>query len=315
MAASAPHPDMQAILDARRAQGVPRFSMLSVDGARQLLADLWTPPEEPEPVATVRDFTIQGSTGGIPIRIYTPEGLAPFPILVYFHGGGWVMGSIDIDDSLCRALTNAAKCAVVSIGYRHPPEHPFPAPVEDCYVATKWIAENPRVAHGGPDRIAICGESAGGNLAAAVAQVARDRNGPTLAHQVLITPIVDYAANTRSYDLDPKQVVVTQADIEWIWDHYLESELDSNNPYASPLRARTLGNLPPATVVTCGFDVLRDQGIAYAERLEEADIRVAHRHYDDLTHGFIGMLDNPRLDQARDAIADIGQDLQNSFEE
>nr|WP_231188374.1 alpha/beta hydrolase [Haladaptatus sp. DYF46] len=306
---------MQAILSARKTQGVPRFSTLSVDGARHLLAELWASPDEPEPVAAVRDFTIEGPTDGIPIRIYTPAGSTPFPILVYFHGGGWVMGSIDIDDSICRALTNTVECAVVSVGYRHPPEHPFPAPVEDCYAATKWIAENPWVAYGDPDRIAIYGESAGGNLAAAVAQVARNRDGPILAHQVLVTPIVDHAFDTPSYDFDPEQVVVTKTDMEWVWDHYLENTLDGNNSYASPLRARSLHNLPSATVVTCGFDVLRDQGIAYAERLEGADIRVTHRHYDDLIHGFIGMLDDPELPQARDAIAEIGRDLQDSFSE
>ncbi|WP_266082148.1 alpha/beta hydrolase [Haladaptatus caseinilyticus] len=313
MAAAAPHPDMQAILDARKTQGVPRFSSLSIDGARHLLAELWTSSEDPEPVGTVCDFTIEGPADGVPIRIYTPEGSAPFPILVYFHGGGWVMGSIDTDDSICRALVNAAECAVVSIGYRQPPEHPFPAPVEDCYAATKWIANNPRVAHGDSARIAIYGESAGGNLAAAVAQLARDRDGPILAHQVLVTPIVDHAFHSPSFDLDPEQVVITQADLKWVWNHYLENDLDGNNPYASPLRARSLHNLPPTTVITCGFDVLRDQGITYAERLEESDIEVIHRHYDDLIHGFIGMLDDPELRQARDAIAEIGRDLQGSF--
>lgn len=313
MRATVPHPDVQAVLEERKDAGIPRFSTLSVDGARKLLAELWAPSENPEPVGSVRDVTIDGPAGGIPIRIYTPDGSAPFPVLVYAHGGGWVMGGIDVDDGICRALTNAARCVVVSVGYRHAPEHPFPAPVEDCYCATKWVVEHSDVVHGDPDRVAIGGESAGGNLAAAVAQVARDRAEPDVAYQVLVTPVLDCSFDTSSYEEDPEQLVITKADGEWMWDHYLESDLDGNNPYASPLRARDLRGLPPATIVTCGFDVLRDEGVEYAKRLDEATVDVTHRHHDDLVHGFLGMLDDPELRQAREAIAEIASDLQQSF--
>ncbi|WP_254545559.1 alpha/beta hydrolase [Halomarina pelagica] len=308
-----PHPDVQAILDGRAELGIPRLSSLSVGGMRQLLEELWAPPADPEPVAAVRDVSIDGPAGDVPIRIYTPDGSGPFPVLVYFHGGGWVAGGIELDDGICRALTNAAGCAVASIGYRHAPEHPFPAPLEDCYAATEWVVEHSEVAHGDPDRIAVVGESAGGNLAAAVAQVARDRGGPALAHQVLVTPVLDRSFDRPSYDIDPSQLVITRADVEWVWDRYLESDLDANNPYASPLRARDLSGLPSATIVTAGFDVLRDEGLAYAERLEDAGVRVTYREYDDVIHGFLGMLDDPALERAREVIDAVARDLRDSF--
>lgn len=314
MMATTPHPDVQAIFDQRAKLGVPRFSSLSVDEARQFLEDLWATPGEPEPVAAGRDFTIEGPAGDLPVRVYTPDGSGPFPVLVYFFGGGWVLGSIDVDDGICRALTNATGCVVVSVGYRRAPEHPFPAAVEDCYTATEWVVEHPEVVHGDPDRVAVGGESAGGNLAAVVAQVARDNDGPDLAHQVLIYPPTDHSMDTASYEQNPDWLVFTKEDGEWVWSHYLESDLDARNPYASPLQARDLSGLPPATVLTCGFDVLHDEGVAYADRLSEAGVSVTHRDYDDLNHGFIGMLDEPELQQARDAIDDIGRDLRISFD-
>ncbi|GAA0245313.1 alpha/beta hydrolase [Haladaptatus pallidirubidus] len=313
MTTSEPHPDVQRILRGRENRGIPPLSSLSVDGARKLLEELWVPPDEPEPVAMVRDVTIDGPDGGVPIRIYTPDGSAPFPIFAYFHGGGWSLGSVDVDDSICRAFANEGECVVVSVGYRLAPEHPFPAALEDCYAATNWVATNFEAIHGDPDRLAVGGESAGGNLAAAVAQVARDRDGPSIAHQILVTPATDYSLDTESYDLNPDFVVVDKTDMEWAWETYLESHLDGQNPYASPLQARTVADLPPATVLTCEFDVLREDGIAYAERLSAADVLVTHRHYDDMIHGFIGYLDDPKLARAREAIADIGRDLQTSF--
>lgn len=313
MAAAEPHQDIQAVLSELEEQGIPRLSSLSVEGARQLLEDLFAPPDEPEPVGAVRNFTVDGPAGGIPIRIYTPDGSAPFPVLVFFHGGGWVLGSLDTHDATCRAVTNAAECVVVSVDYRLAPEHPFPAAVEDCYDVTKWVVENPEAVHGDPDRIAIGGDSAGGNLAAAVAQVARDHDGPALAHQVLIYPATDHSFDTASYDENAEGYFLTKADMEWFWDHYLESALNGQNPYASPLQARDLSGLPSATVLTCGFDPLRDEGATYADRLEKAGVRVTHRNYDDMIHGFASMLVEPNLDQARNAIADIGRDLQETL--
>lgn len=314
MAAVEPHSDVQAVLTGLEEQGIPQISSLSVEGARHLLEELFAPPDEPEPVGAVRNFTIDGPAGGIPIRIYTPDGSAPFPVLVYFHGGGWVLGSLETHDATCRAVTNAAECVVVSVDYRLAPEHPFPAAVEDCYAATNWVVENPAAVHGDPDQIAIGGDSAGGNLAAVVAQVARDYDGPEIAHQVLIYPVTDHSFDTASYAENADGYFVTKADMEWFWDHYLESPFAGQNPYASPLRARDLSGLPSATVLTCGFDPLRDEGESYADRLEEAGVQVTYRNYDDMIHGFSSMLVEPDLDQARDSIADIGRDLQEAFE-
>jgi len=310
---SEPHPVIQAVLAEFDDQGIPEINTLSVDGARTLLAELFALPDEPEPVGAVRNFTIDGPASGVPIRIYTPVGDVPFPVLVYFHGGGWVLGDLDTHDPICRALTNAADCVVVSVDYRRAPEHPFPAPLRDCYAATRWVSENPGVVHGDSDQIAVGGDSAGGNLAAAVAQIARDTDGPSLAYQLLLYPATNHAFDTASYDENAEGYFITKADMEWFWDHYLPHEFNGQNPYASPLQAREVADLPPASVVTCGFDPLRDEGLAYARRLEDAGVSVTSRTYEDMIHGFMSMLVEPDLDQARDAIAEVGVDLQTAF--
>jgi acetyl esterase len=172
--------------------------------------------------------------------------------------------------------------------------------------------ENPGAVHGDPDRVVVGGDSAGGNLAAAVAQVARDHGGPDLAYQVLIYPVTDHAFDTASYEENAEGYFLTRADMEWYWDHYLAHEFDGRNPYTSPLRARDLEGLPPATVLTCGFDPLRDEGAAYAARLDEAGVPVTHRQYDEMIHGFASMLVEPELDHAREAIAEIGRYLRET---
>jgi len=315
MATGEPHPDIQAVLEELDDQGIPEMNTLSVAGARALLEELFAPPDEPEEVGAVRNFRIDGPAGGIPIRIYTPEGSGPFPVFVFFHGGGWVVGSLDTHDATCRALTNATDCVVVSVDYRLAPEHPFPAAVEDCYAATQWVAKNPGVVHGDPDRVAVGGDSAGGNLAAAVSQVSRDTGGPDIAHQVLMYPVTNHSFDTPSYEENAEGYFLTRADMEWFWDHYLATGLDGANPYASPLRARDLRGLPPATVLTCEFDPLRDEGRAYADRLEDAGVAVIHRNYDGMIHGFASMLVEPDLDRAREAIASLGSDLEETIVE
>jgi len=312
MAASDPHPAIQAVLAELQEQGVPEMSTLSVAGARELLTELFAPPDEPESVGAVRNFTIDGPAGGIPVRIYTPEGEGPFPVFVYLHGGGWVLGNLETHDPTCRALTNATDHVVVSVDYRRAPEHPFPAAPEDCYAAVQWVAENPNAVHGDPSRLVVGGDSAGGNLAAAVAQVARDHDGPDIAYQVLIYPATNHAFDTASYEENAEGYFLTRSDMEWFWDHYLAHEFSGQNPYASPLQARSLDELPPATVLTCGFDPLRDEGAAYATRLDDAGVSVTHRHYEEMIHGFASMLVEPDLDHAREAIADIGRDLQDT---
>jgi len=303
------HPEAQMVIDSQEELGIPQFNSLSVRGARELLNELWALPDDPEPVQSVSDYVIDGLSSGIPIRVYRPEGSPPFPVLVFLHGGGWVTGNLDTHDSMCRALTNAGDCVVVSVEYRLAPEHPFPAAVEDCYAATKWAEENASAIHGDPSRLAIGGDSAGGNLAAVVSQRSRDRDGPDLAYQLLIYPVTDRSFDTTSYEENAEGYLLTKTDMEWYWDLYLEHDVDGRHPYASPLKARDLSGLPPATVVTCGFDPLRDEGIAYANRLEGAGVDVELRNYGGQIHGFMGMLADPELDHARMAIEDVSRDL------
>jgi acetyl esterase len=314
MRAAEPHPEVQALLEEREARGIPPVHALSVDGAREHLESLYEPPDDPEPVGAVREYTIPGPDEDIPIRIYTPDGDGPFPVLVYFHGGGWVIGTLDTHDATCRALTNAADCVIVSVGYRRAPEHPFPAAVEDCYAATRWVAENLDVVQGNSDSLAVGGDSAGGTLAAAVTQAIRDYGGPELAHQLLVYPPTNHSFSTGSYTQNAEGYALTRADMEWFWDHYLEGRFDGQHPYASPLQARSVAGLPSATVVTCGFDPLRDEGITYADRLAEAGVSVTHRNYDEMVHGFLNLLVEPELQPARDGIADIAGDLRDAFD-
>jgi acetyl esterase len=245
-----------------------------------------------EMVAGVEDRQIPGPGGPIPIRVFTPEGRGPFPVLVFFHGGGWVIGTLDTHDAPCRALANGAGCVVVSVDYRLAPEHKCPAAAEDCYAATRWVANNAPAIDGDPSRIAVGGDSAGGNLAAVVALMARDRGGPPLVHQLLVYPVTDHDDTTASY-LEPEcnapGMLCTRDAMAYFWSQYLREGDDGRHPYASPLRAEDLSGLPPALVVTAQYDPLRDEGRAYADRLREAGVPVQVSHYDNMLHAFFSM--------------------------
>ncbi|WP_336134491.1 alpha/beta hydrolase [Natronomonas amylolytica] len=299
------HPDLdeqaRALLEELEAGVAPPSSTLSVATGRQLLDDLFA-VADPEPVGEVTEIEIQGPNGPIPLRIYSPEGEGPFPVLVFLHGGGWVRGSRDAYDGPCRLLTAEADCVVVSVDYRRAPEHPFPAGLEDCYAATAWAADHAADLQGDPDRVAVGGDSAGGNLSAAVSLVARDRGGPDLAHQLLVYPAVNPPSVRRfdSYDDYGTDYFLEFDSIEWYLDQYLSGAADVGNAYAFPLRARDLSGLPPATVITAGFDPLVDEGTAYAERLDEAGVSVEHRNYEGQIHGFLSLYEH--IDDGRDAI-------------
>ena len=225
-----------------------------------------------EPVAKVADRPISGPGGSIPIRVYAPGGAGPFPLLMFFHGGGWVLGDLESHDAVCRMLTNQAGCVTVSVDYRLAPEAKFPAAAEDCYAATKWAAANAGAIDADSSRVAIAGDSAGGNLAAVVALMARDRGGPRLVYQLLIYPAIDPASDAPSQRENATGYLLTHADMVWFWDHYLDSPRDVANPYANPLKAKSLAGLPPAMVVTAGFDPLRDEGEDYSAALKEAGV-------------------------------------------
>jgi acetyl esterase len=275
----------KAFLEQLAAQGGPHPAELPPSEVRQFFR-VMTANIPREPVAKVEDRKIPGPAGEIPVRIYVPEGQGPFGALVYFHGGGWVIGDLETHDPVCRALANAAGCIVVSVDYRLAPEHKFPAAVEDCFAATKWVAENAGSLGGDPDRIAVGGDSAGGNLAAVVSLLARDQGGPRLRHQLLVYPVTEYDASTPSAIEFGEGYFLDRRFMLWFWGHYLRNEADRSDPRAAPLHASDLRGLPSALVITAEYDPLRDEGEAYAARLNEAGVPVTCIRFQGQLHGF-----------------------------
>ncbi|WP_404331859.1 alpha/beta hydrolase fold domain-containing protein [Mesobacillus maritimus] len=285
-------PQAKFLLDQMAAAGGPAMETLSPEEAR-LSADFSAMAGIPEEVGKVEDRRIPGPGGEIPVRIYTPVGEGPFPALVYYHGGGWVIGNLDTVEVPCRLLTNRANCVVISVDYRLAPEHKFPAAAEDAYAAVQWVVDNASSIGVDSTRLAVGGDSAGGNLAAVVALMAKDKGGPSIAYQMLIYPVTNHNFDTQSYKENAEGYFLTKDTMEWFWNHYLRNEEDGKNPYASPLLAEDLSGLPPALVITGGFDPLRDEGEAYAERLKAAGVTVEATRYDSMIHGFFwlpGML-------------------------
>src|SRR2546428_1348707 len=304
-------PQTQAVLEMMAAMSAPPVHTQSVEEARQTMAMMAVMAGEPEPVGKVEDRDIAGPEGTIPVRIYTPEGKAPFPVLVFFHGGGWVIGNIESHDTVCRSLTNMANCITVSVDYRLAPEHKFPAAPEDCYAATQWVAANAAMFNGDTSRIAVGGDSAGGNLAAVVALMARDRGGPSLVFQLLVYPVTHCNYTTSSYQSYADGYLLSRDSMQWYWDHYLHMPADASNPYAAPLVTQDLGGLPPALVVTAECDPLCDEGAAYARRLQAAGVLTTYSCYDGMIHGFFGM--PAVLDKGKRAVADAATALQKAF--
>jgi acetyl esterase len=262
-------------------------------------------------VAAVKDLEVPGPAGGIPVRVYRPSEESDLPVLVYLHGGGWAICSIETHDVTCRELANGAGCVVVSVEYRLAPEHRFPAAVEDCYAALGWVAGHAASLGGDPARLAVGGDSAGGNLAAVVALLARERGGPRLCHQLLVYPITDHAFDTTSYRENAEGPLLTRETMRGFWGLYLAREEDGRNPLASPLRAPDLAGLPSAHVITAEYDPLRDEGEAYAKRLAAAGVPVVQRRYDGMIHGFFGF--TAQIDRAGEAVADAARELRRGF--
>jgi len=312
-AAAELHPEAQSVLDLMESANAPPVHALSVEGARDRMKRLFATDADPEPVGAVDEYSIAGPDSEIPLRVYRPTGEGPHRTLVWFHGGGFVLGDLETADPLCRALSNEADATVVSVDYRLAPEHPWPAAPEDCYAATEWAVEHAGVLDGDPDRVAIGGTSAGGNLASVVALMARDRDGPPIAHQLLVYPSThnDLRGVTDSYEENGEGYLLERQDSEWFRSQYFARDIDASHPYAFALQARSVDGLPPATVVTAGFDPLRDEGVAYAERLDDAGVSVVHRHYPDTIHGFFGMVGAQELDHARAAVREAGEDLRD----
>ncbi len=284
---------------------------LSVTEARDAERAELDQREAPEQVVEVADESLPGPGGRIPIRVYRPQAGGRLPALVYFFGGGWVMGSLDAGDPVCRRLADLTPCAVVAVSYRRAPEHPFPAAVEDCYAATSWVAEHGAELGVDPARLAVGGSSAGGNLAAAVTHIARERGAPELRLQLLVYPPMDYRADTPSMRETEDPVFFDRNDMAWCWAHYLPREEDGDSPLASPLRAVDLGGLPPALVITAELDPLRDEAELYAARLADAGVPARVARFDGMVHGFFSM--NGVLDGAEPAQAAAAEALRRAL--
>jgi acetyl esterase len=304
-------PKAREFIDQMEAAGGLPFDTLPLPELRQAITRMAALAGEPEPVAQVDNRHIAGPAGAIPVRIYTPTGRGPFPILVFFHGGGWVIGNIDSHDGPCRTLANAVPAVVVSVDYRLAPEHPFPAAADDTYAAAQWAADHAPELNGEARRLAVMGDSAGGNLAAVVALMARDREGPKLAKQVLVYPVTDGTFDTVSYRENGNGYFLTRDMMMWFWNQYAPSPVARSHAYASPLRASNLKGVAPAHVITAEFDPLRDEGEAYAARLREANVAVQLHRYDGMFHGFFALASV--FPQAKAAVNEIAESLRAGF--
>ena len=305
-------PQVQALLTQLEAQGAQPFAELGVPAARDASRLLMHLGGDVEPVGEVSDRVVDGPGGDVPVRIYLAPGVdGPQPVTVFFHGGGWTIGDIEIYDKACRSLVVASGAAVVSVDYRLAPEHRFPAAAEDAYAATVWVAEHAAELGLDAGRMAVAGDSAGGNLAAVVAQSARDAGGPALVHQLLIYPATDAVGHYPSGLENAEGYFLTDVDIRWFGAQYLSSPEDARDPRFSPLLADDLAGLPPATVITAEYDPLRDQGRAYAAALEKAGVEVEDRLEPGMVHGFWSM--KGVVDAVAVSYAVAGERLRGAF--
>jgi acetyl esterase len=306
------HPHYEALRAEQLAGGVPPLRALSVaDARRQELETLRGAAGPPEPVADLVDTSIPGPDGEVPLRIFKSAPEQAQPVLVWFYGGGWTLGTLEAADPVCRRLANATPCAVVAAAYRLAPEDPFPAAVEDCWAATRWVWEHGDEHGLDGGRIAVGGPSAGGNLAAATALLAREEGGPPLALQLLVYPVLEHNADTASMRESADPVLFDREDVAWCWRQYLERETDGASPLASPLRARDLSGLAPALVITAEEDPLRDEAELYAERLRAADVPTELVRFDGMAHGFFSSADV--LAEAREAQDLAARRLERAF--
>ena len=300
-------PQARALLDQFTRAGVKPLSELSIQESRDQMVMGSCFLGKGDAVHAVEDLQIPGTAGPVPVRLYRPQADSRLPILVYLHGGGWMMGSIATHDALCRNLCARSGMVVASVEYRLAPEHKFPAGLEDCYAAVQWLAEQAESLGLDRERLAVGGDSAGGNLAAAVTLLARQRGGPAIGFQLLIYPVLDFDFDTPSYRENASGFHLTRDDMIWSWRQYLARELDGYTPLASPLRADDLSGLPPAMILTAEYDPLRDEGEAYADRLAQNGVPVTCRRHAGMIHGFIRR--PTQLDQARTALDEIAAAL------
>ncbi|MEB3883488.1 alpha/beta hydrolase [Lyngbya sp. CCY1209] len=306
-----PNAETQAFLNLIAESDRPPLHTLTPAELRSLNQMFLNSSHPPEPLEKVENRTIPGPGGELPIRIYTPAGNPPFPVLVYFHGGGYVLGDLDMVDSICRTLANGAKCIVVSVDYRLAPEHPFPAAIADGFTATEWVFNQAETFGGDRDRVAVGGESAGGNLVAVVALMRRDRSLPPLVYQLLIYPSTQVDIETESRQKFADNYFLTADSIAYFCRLYLPDITKRRDPLASPLLTKELSNLPPALIITAEFDPLRDEGQAYGDRLKKAGVPVQISCYPGTIHAFVNLAGI--LSQGREALAESAIALKRAF--
>ena len=303
------HPQVKQLLFLVETSGEPPLNELSPPEAREAANKLRVLVGQGPELPQVEDFQLPTRAGEITARRYVPED--PQATILWLHGGGWVIGDLESHDAMCRLLAQSSGCRVVAVDYRLAPEHPFPAAADDCYAAAAYVAGHAAEFRGDARRVAIGGDSAGGNLTAVVAQMARDKGGPRFVHQLLVYPVTDGSLETPSMRENATGYFLTTRMMHWFWNHYAPTAADRANPYASPLRARDLRGLPPATVFTAEFDPLRDEGEMYAAKLQEAGVPVRQVRYDGMIHGFFGMLD--QFDDAKRAVDEAATALRSAF--
>ena len=304
------HPEYEALLGQMNEAEGPALTEMSPSEGREMYRAMQ--PEAPDlEVGKVEDLRIPGPGGDIPIRIYSPQGVGPFPITLMFHGGGWVIGDLTTADLQSREVCKRVETIVVSVDYRLSPEHKFPAASDDCYAATQWASQNAETLKGDKNRIAVAGDSAGGHLAAVVAQMARDKSGPSIVFQLLVYPVTDGSTfETASYHENAEGYMLTTESMRWFWNHYADAP-DRLNPYASPLLAENLSQLPPCLIMTAEFDPLRDEGEKYGKLLQDAGVPTDIKRYDGFIHGFFA---HTRLIPATNrAMEDACSALQKAF--
>ena len=318
--AAAPDQQMQAVLTQLEALHPKPIPQLSAPEARKqptpadavkALLEKKGKSTAPEPVGNVTNRTIPGAAGPIPIRIYTPRGAGPFPVVVYYHGGGWVIADLDTYDASPRALTNLANAVVVSAHYRQGPEHKFPAAHQDAFAAYRWVLANAKSLNGDPSKVAVVGESAGGNLAAVVSMMARDSGTQMPVHQVLVYPIAGYDVNTPSYQENADAKPLNKPMMQWFFEKYLRTPADGKSPLVDLVHA-DLKELPGTTVITAQIDPLRSEGKELADRLKDAGVEVDYKNYDGAAHEFFGM--GAVLDDAKAAQGQAAAGLKKGFE-
>ena len=304
-------PQAQKVVDALAALNLKPFRDSSPAEARESMRSRTAALGPFEEVPAVADHRVPVTGGEITVRVYKPAGMGPHPVLVFYHGGGWVIGDLYTHDGICRSIVNAAGCAVASVDYRLAPEFKYPVPVEDSYAGLLWVVANATRLGLDSARTAVGGDSAGGNLAAVMALLARDRRGPRLLLQILVYPVTDYDFGTASYRENGTGFVLTTDDMRWFWRHYLSREEQGREMTASPIRAKSLADLPPALVITAGCDPLRDEGDAYAARLRDAGVAVTLTPYPGMFHGFLRM--TRILDQSRVLLDEIAGALKKAL--